>query len=42
MGPHLLDSCGNAWTAAYVNEGANVVRDLRANIGAEAGARQTY
>jgi Mn-containing catalase len=42
MGPHLLDSCGSAWTAAYVQEGANVVRDLRANIGAEAGARQTY
>lgn len=42
VGPHLLDSCGSAWTAAYVNEGANVVRDLRANIGAEAGARQTY
>ncbi|WP_431302760.1 manganese catalase family protein [Sediminicoccus sp. BL-A-41-H5] len=42
MGPHLLDSCGSAWTAAYVNEGGNVVRDLRANIGAEGGARQTY
>lgn len=42
MGPHLLDSCGNAWTAAYVDEGGNVVRDLRADIGAEAGARQTY
>jgi Mn-containing catalase len=42
MGPHLLDSCGNTWTAAYVDEGGNVVRDLRANIGAEAGARQTY
>jgi Mn-containing catalase len=42
MGPHLVDSCGNAWTAAYVNEGGNVVRDLRADIAAEAGARQTY
>lgn len=42
MGPHLLDSQGSAWTAAYVNEGGDVVRDLRANIGAEAGARQTY
>ncbi|AGY58785.1 manganese catalase family protein [Gloeobacter kilaueensis] len=41
-GPHLLDSQGSAWTAAYVNEGGDVVRDLRANIGAEAGARQTY
>lgn len=42
MGPHLLDSQGNAWTASYVNEGGNVVRDLRADIAAEAGARQTY
>ncbi len=42
MGPHLLDSQGQAWTGAYVNEGGDVVRDLRANIGAEAGARQTY
>ncbi len=42
IGPHLVDSHGQAWTAAYVDEGGNVVRDLRANIGAEAGARQTY
>lgn len=42
MGPHLLDSQGNAWTASYVNEGGDVVRDLRADIAAEAGARQTY
>jgi Mn-containing catalase len=42
VGPHLIDSQGQAWTAAYVNEGANVVRDLRADIAAEAGARQTY
>jgi len=42
VGPHLIDSQGSAWTAAYVNEGGNVVRDLRANIAAEAGARQTY
>jgi Mn-containing catalase len=41
-GPHFLDSHGSAWTAAYINEGGNVVRDLRANIAAEAGARQTY
>jgi len=41
-GPHFLDSQGCAWTAAYINEGGNVVRDLRANIAAEAGARQTY
>jgi Mn-containing catalase len=42
MGPHLVDSNGQAWTSAYVNEGGNVVRDLRADIAAEAGARQTY
>ncbi len=42
IGPHLVDSKGQAWTAAYVNEGGNVVRDLRADIAAEAGARQTY
>ncbi|MGF1569281.1 MAG: manganese catalase family protein [Nodosilinea sp.] len=41
-GPHFLDSQGSSWTAAYLNEGGNVVRDLRANIAAEAGARQTY
>jgi Mn-containing catalase len=42
IGPHLVDSQGQAWCAAYVNEGGNVVRDLRADIAAEAGARQTY
>ena len=42
MGPHLVDSQGQAWTSAYINEGGNVVRDLRADIAAEAGARQTY
>ncbi len=42
IGPHLVDSHGCAWTATYVQEGGNVVRDLRANISAEAGARQTY
>lgn len=42
QGPHFLDSQGNAWTASYLNEGGHVVRDLRANIAAEAGARQTY
>lgn len=42
IGPHLVDSRGCAWTATYVQEGGNVVRDLRANISAEAGARQTY
>ncbi len=42
VGPHLLDSQGSAWTASYVQEGGNVVRDLRADISAEAGARQTY
>lgn len=42
MGPHFLDSQGNTWTASYLNEGGDVVRDLRADIAAEAGARQTY
>lgn len=42
MGPHFLDSQGVAWSSAYINEGGDVVRDLRANIAAEAGARQTY
>jgi Mn-containing catalase len=42
VGPHLVDSQGSAWTATYVQEGGNVIRDLRANISAEAGARQTY
>ena len=42
VGPHFLDSQGQAWTAAYINEGGDVVRDLRADIAAEAGARQTY
>lgn len=42
VGPHFVDSQGSAWTASYLNEGGNVVRDLRANIASEAGARQTY
>ncbi len=42
QGPHFLDSQGSAWTATYLNEGGDVVRDLRANVAAEAGARQTY
>lgn len=41
-GPHFLNSQGSAWTATYLNEGGDVVRDLRANVAAEAGARQTY
>ena len=41
-GPHLIDDSGVAWTAAYINEGGDVVRDLRADIAAEAGARETY
>ena len=42
VGPHLVDSQGSAWSGTYVQEGGNVVRDLRANIASEAGARQTY
>lgn len=41
-GPHLVDERGVSWTAAYINEGGDVVRDLRANIAAEAAARETY
>jgi Mn-containing catalase len=41
-GPHFLDSRGSSWDARYINEGGNPVRDLRANIAAEAGALQTY
>jgi manganese catalase len=41
-GPHLVDSKGTTWDARYVNEGAHVVRDLRADIAAEAGALATY
>ena len=37
-GPHFRDSQGSCWTA-YIQEGGNVVRDLRANISSEAGAR---
>lgn len=42
VGPHFLDSQGSAWTAQYIQEGGDIVRDLRADISAEAGARQTY
>jgi Mn-containing catalase len=42
VGPHFLDSQGTAWSARYINEGGNVVRDLRADIAAEGGALQTY
>jgi Mn-containing catalase len=41
-GPHVVDSRGTTWDARYVNEGGNVVRDLRADIAAEAGALATY
>jgi Mn-containing catalase len=41
-GPHFLDSQGGCWTAAYIQEGGEIARDLRANNSAEAGARQTY
>ena len=41
-GPHLVDSRGSTWDSRYVNEGGNVVRDLRADIAAEAGALATY
>ena len=41
-GPHLIDSRGSTWDARYVSEGGHVVRDLRADIAAEAGALATY
>jgi Mn-containing catalase len=41
-GPHLVDSKGLTWDARYVNEGGHTVRDLRANLAAEAGALNTY
>lgn len=41
-GPHLVDSKGSYWDSRYVVEGGNVVRDLRADISAEAGALNTY
>lgn len=41
-GPHLVDSKGLSWDSRYVNEGGHVVRDLRANVAAEAGALNTY
>ena len=41
-GPHLVDSKGLSWDGRYVNEGGHVIRDLRANIAAEAGALATY
>ena len=41
-GPHFVDDSGTSWTASYINEGGDVVRDLRADIAAEGGARETY
>jgi Mn-containing catalase len=41
-GPHLVDSKGLSWDSRYVNEGGHVVRDLRANLAAEAGALASY
>jgi Mn-containing catalase len=41
-GPHLIDSRGTTGDARHVNEGGNVLRDLRADIAAEAGALATY
>ena len=41
-GAHFLDSQGVEWSAKYLNEGADPVRDLRADVAAEAGALATY
>ena len=32
MGPHFLNSQGSAWTANYINEGGDVVRDETVDI----------
>ena len=29
-GPHFLDSQGSCWTEAYIQEGGEIARDLRA------------
>jgi hypothetical protein len=36
VGPHFADSQRVAWTAAYINEGGNVVRDLRSRCDTDA------
>ena len=41
-GPHLVDAKGSYWDSRYVDEGGSVVRDLRADVAAEAGALATY
>lgn len=41
-GPHLVDAKGSFWDGRYVNEGGHLVRDLRANVAAEAGALAAY
>jgi Mn-containing catalase len=41
-GPHFLHSQVQLLGCTYIQQGANVVRDLRASISAEAGARPTY
>ena len=41
-GAHLVDSKGSFWDSRYVNEGGDTVRDLRADVAAEAGALATY
>ncbi len=41
-GPHLVDEQGTFWDGRYIDEGGHVVRDLRADVAAEAGALNTY
>jgi Mn-containing catalase len=41
-GPHLIDSQGTYWDGRYVQGGGHIVRDLRADVAAEAGALNTY
>ena len=42
IGPRPVDTNRNTWTPEYLNGGDNVVRDLRANVAAEADAVRGY
>lgn len=41
-GAHLVDDKGASWTAAYINESNDILRDLRLDIAAETGAKQNF
>jgi Mn-containing catalase len=42
MGPRLVDSMGNPWTAAYIDTIGEPTADLRSDIAAEARAKLVY